>query len=68
MASNETQMLLSKIHERIHEKDLVIEEQMTQIADLEEKIEALEAELKDLRTIKQDYEKLKKELDSMLGD
>jgi uncharacterized protein (DUF3084 family) len=68
MASNETQMLLSKIHERIHEKDQVIEEQMTQIADLEDKIEALEAELKELRTIKQDYEKLKKELDSMLGD
>lgn len=68
MAGNETQVLLTKIHERIHEKDQVIEEQMGQIAELEDKIEALEAELKELRVVKVEYDKLRKELDSMLGD
>ncbi len=69
-----TESVLKKIQERIHEKDEVIEAQMEQLLDLEDKFNAMKEEFdvikgenERLKNIKKEYDELKDQLDSLLN-
>ncbi len=59
--------VLKKIQERIQEKDEVIGEQMRQIVSLEDEVARLRDQVGELESFKTEYDRIKKELDSLLG-
>ncbi len=59
--------VLKKIQERIQEKDEVIDEQMRQIITLEDEISRLREDNESLKSMKTEYDRVKKELDHLLG-
>lgn len=65
---SETVDLLEKIQQRIKEKDLVIEEQMSQLADLEDEVARLRVDLEELKNLKTEYLELKSKLDSLIKE
>lgn len=64
---SQTESVLKKIQERMAEKDEVIDEQMRQIVQMEDELGRLRDENRDLKHIKQEYDRIKKELDTLLG-
>ena len=65
---SETVDLLEKIQQRIKDKDLVIEEQMSQLADLEDEVAKLRVDLEELKTLRTEYLELKSKLDSLIKE
>lgn len=64
---SQTEHVLKKIQERMAEKDEVIDEQMRQIIAMEDELGQLRREIADLKNMKQEYDRIKKELDTLLG-
>ena len=58
--------VLEKIQQRLAEKDEVINEQMVQIVDLEDRVEQLEKENGELKHAKAEYDRIRKQLDALL--
>lgn len=72
MPMSDAATLLSKVQERIREKDAVIADQLDQIAELEDKLEALKTEVEALKAenagllkIKEEFEAMKRQLDEL---
>lgn len=66
--TTEIENLLNSLRERFAEKDEVIDEQMAQIAELEDRVRMLEAEAEELKTVKAEYQRIKADLGHMLKD
>jgi len=64
---SQTESVLKKIQERMAEKDEVIDEQMRQIIQMEDELGRMRRENDELKHVKQEYERIKKELDTLLG-
>ena len=60
---SDTVDLITRIQERIQEKDMVIGEQMEQIADLEDRLEELQAEI---HRLAEENTKIKKQLEGLV--